>query len=52
MTTSVGVAITSAEWSSIISDEELTELFRVADASMYRAKAAGGDQVVMWDGKQ
>ena len=52
VTTSVGVAITSAEWSSIISDEELTELFRVADASMYRAKAAGGDQVVMWDGKQ
>lgn len=52
VTTSVGVAITSAEWSSIISDEELTDLFRVADASMYRAKAAGGDQVVMWDGKQ
>ncbi|GCB57876.1 GGDEF domain-containing protein [Rhodococcus erythropolis] len=52
VTTSVGVAITSAEWSSIISDEELTELFRVADASMYRAKAAGGDRVVMWDGKQ
>ncbi|MFF1549765.1 GGDEF domain-containing protein [Rhodococcus erythropolis] len=52
VTTSVGVAITSAEWSSIISDEELTDLFRIADASMYRAKAAGGDQVVMWDGKQ
>jgi diguanylate cyclase (GGDEF)-like protein len=52
VTTSVGVAITSAEWSSIISDEELTELFRVADASMYRAKAAGGDRVVMWDGKE
>lgn len=47
VTTSIGIAVAPPGWSRLVSDDELAELFRLADASMYRAKAAGGACVMV-----